>query len=68
VGKEYWSRAINFEFLVEEGTISPGDLSLIQFVETAQEAWDYLCRFYSIKEEENQSGRDAASAGSATRS
>jgi uncharacterized protein (TIGR00730 family) len=45
-GEEYWNRVVGFEALVEEGVISPDDLNLFRFCETAQEAWDYLCEFY----------------------
>jgi uncharacterized protein (TIGR00730 family) len=41
-GKEYWQRIINFDALVDEGTIEPEDLDLIQYVETAKEAWDVI--------------------------
>ena len=41
-GKEYWQRIINFDALVDEGTIEPEDLNLIQYVETAKEAWDVI--------------------------
>jgi uncharacterized protein (TIGR00730 family) len=46
-GREFWSRVVNFEALVEEGVISPGDLDLLTFVETAQEGWDAIQLFYS---------------------
>ncbi len=46
-GKEFWSRIVNFHALVEEGVISPGDLDLLTFVETAQEGWDAIRHFYS---------------------
>ncbi len=39
VGKDYWQRAINFDFLVEEGVIDAEDLELFWYAETAQEAW-----------------------------
>jgi uncharacterized protein (TIGR00730 family) len=42
-GQEFWKRIINFDALVEEGTISSRDLSLFRYVETAEEAW-YLIR------------------------
>jgi uncharacterized protein (TIGR00730 family) len=45
-GRDYWERIVNFEGLVDEGTISPDDLDLFTFVETAAEAWDHVCRFY----------------------
>ena len=37
-GKEFWEKIINWEALAEAGTISPEDLSLFRFVETAEEA------------------------------
>ena len=37
-GQTYWEKAINFNFLVEEGVISPEDLDLFSYVETAEEA------------------------------
>src|SRR3546814_4177 len=36
-GKEFWDRVVNFEALVDEGVISPNDLSIFQFVDTAEE-------------------------------
>ncbi|MEQ1547820.1 MAG: LOG family protein [Chakrabartia sp.] len=45
-GKEFWNRVVNFEALVEEGVISEKDLSLFEFVETAEEAWECVRRFY----------------------
>lgn len=41
-GRGFWERVINFDALVEEGTISAKDLDLFQFVETAEEAWDII--------------------------
>ena len=41
-GRGFWERVINFNALVEEGTISPKDLDLFQFVETAEDAWDII--------------------------
>lgn len=37
-GREFWQQLINFEFLKAEGVISPEDLKLFQFVDTAEEA------------------------------
>jgi uncharacterized protein (TIGR00730 family) len=45
-GREFWRRVINLEALVEEGTISPEDIELFQYVETAEEAWETLSRAY----------------------
>jgi len=41
-GKAFWERIINFNALVEEGTISAEDLDLFSFVETAAEAWELI--------------------------
>jgi uncharacterized protein (TIGR00730 family) len=45
-GRDFWDRVVNFEALVEEGVISPDDLKLMTFCETAEEAWGHVCRFY----------------------
>jgi uncharacterized protein (TIGR00730 family) len=37
-GEEFWRRIINWDALAEAGTISPEDLALFRFVETAAEA------------------------------
>ena len=41
-GREFWSRLIDFELLVETGMIAPGDLNLFHYVESAEEAWSLL--------------------------
>ena len=43
-GKTFWQRVINFDALVDEGTISPKDLELFQYVESAEEAWKIISR------------------------
>jgi hypothetical protein len=45
-GRDYWRRVIDFDALVEEGTIAPDDLELFTFVETAEEAWGHVCACY----------------------
>jgi len=47
-GKAFWQRAIDLDFLAEQGTISPGDQDIIDFVDTAEEAWDIIRRFYNL--------------------
>jgi uncharacterized protein (TIGR00730 family) len=47
-GREFWTRLINFELLVDTGMISPGDTGLIRFVESAEEAWDVLAAHYGF--------------------
>jgi uncharacterized protein (TIGR00730 family) len=41
-GREFWTKLINFDLLVDTGMISALDLQLFRFVETAEEAWDVL--------------------------
>ncbi len=41
-GKSFWEGVLNFDALVEEGVISPEDVSLFRYVETAEEAWAVL--------------------------
>ena len=45
-GKEFWNRVVNFDALVAEGVVSGRDLDLIQFVDTAEEAWAIVQAFY----------------------
>jgi len=46
-GRDFWTRVVNFEALAEEGVISPRDLDLINWVETADEAWRVVEHFYA---------------------
>jgi hypothetical protein len=46
-GREFWEGVVNFQGLVDEGVIAPDDLDLFRFVETAEEAWDYVCHCYA---------------------
>jgi uncharacterized protein (TIGR00730 family) len=48
LGKEYWQRVMNFEVLVDEGMIDEQDLSLFQFVDTAEDAWRIIKTYYSL--------------------
>jgi len=41
-GTEYWHRIVNFDALVEAGTISPNDLNLFKFADSPPEAFEYL--------------------------
>ena len=47
-GKEFWTRVIDFGALAREGVISPSDLELITWCETAEDAWNCLRDFYKI--------------------
>ena len=43
-GRDFWHRIVNWEALAEAGTISPEDLDLFSFVETAEEGWEIIRR------------------------
>jgi uncharacterized protein (TIGR00730 family) len=45
-GQEFWESAVSFRYLVDEGVIDPQDAKLFSYVETAEEAWDTIARFY----------------------
>jgi uncharacterized protein (TIGR00730 family) len=46
VGEHFWRRAVNVDYLVEEGVIDIEDRELFWFAETAQEIWDGILRWY----------------------
>jgi hypothetical protein len=48
--EQFWRRLINFDLLVEEGLIHPQDLALIQFVDSAEDAWQAICDSYQLAE------------------
>lgn len=41
-GREYWDRLINFQAMVDAGTISPEDLELFQMVDSPEEGFEFL--------------------------
>lgn len=47
-GREFWQKLINFDFLVDEGVISPEDLNIFKFVETAEEAAEIVEKYYDL--------------------
>ena len=49
VGRAFWERLINWEFLVDQGLIGPQDLGLFHYAETAQEAWDLIARNHAVR-------------------
>jgi uncharacterized protein (TIGR00730 family) len=48
-GREFWTKLVNFDWLVETGMISEVDLQLFRFVETAEEAWEMLDAEYGFE-------------------
>lgn len=49
-GKAYWDQLINFDFLVDEGAITASDRDLIQYAETAEQAWQLILESYTIND------------------
>ena len=45
-GREFWTRVVNWDALVDEGVIAPHDLEIFHWCEDANEAWDFVQRFY----------------------
>lgn len=48
LGSDYWRRVINFEALVEEGTIDEADLDIFEYVDSAAEAMKSINNFYDL--------------------
>jgi hypothetical protein len=57
-GREYWERAIDWRFLVDEGVVSEEHLALIDWAETPREAWDAIARFHAAHGESPPCGPD----------
>ncbi len=48
-GEEFWRKLINFDFMVEEGTIDPEDLDLFIYANEPLDAWNHVKQFYQNK-------------------
>ena len=48
VGRDFWERLINWQWLVENGLIGRQDLQLFQYAETAQQIWDLIARHNGV--------------------
>ena len=53
-GREFWERMIDFQALVDEGTISSQDLDFFTYVDTAEAAWKIILKA------EQERGREKA--------
>jgi uncharacterized protein (TIGR00730 family) len=51
VGESYWRRAVDLDFLVDEGVIDQEDRELFWFAETAQEIWNGILHWHDISGE-----------------
>ena len=47
-GSDYWKKLVDFDFLVGEGVVSPQDLELFSYADTAEAAWDAIKAFYRL--------------------
>ena len=47
-GTDYWKRLFNIEVMVEEGVISEEDLNLFKYVDSVDEAWQFIRAFYEL--------------------
>jgi hypothetical protein len=54
VGERYWRRAIDFDFLVDEGTIAPNDVDLFAYAESADEIWEAISAWHCMRRCEGQ--------------
>lgn len=49
LGKEFWTSVVNFKALASYGVIDHNEGRTCHIVDTAQEAWDIIAKFYKIK-------------------
>jgi uncharacterized protein (TIGR00730 family) len=47
-GSNYWKRLFNPHVLVEEGVISEEDLDLFTYVDSVDDAWNFIRSFYEL--------------------
>ncbi len=51
VGETYWRRAVDFEFLMDEGVIDPEDRELFWYAEDARQIWEGIVWWYESQGE-----------------
>ena len=64
-GSEYWNRLINFQTMVDAGTISPEDLELFKIVDSPEEGFEFLrdgLTKYHLVQETKHKGESAERA------
>ena len=49
-GRDFWDQLINWQKFVEDGVISPEDLNLFHYCETAEDGWQVIKDFYRLRE------------------
>jgi uncharacterized protein (TIGR00730 family) len=51
VGKTFWKRLVDFDYLAEQGMTNWGDNKLFKMVDTAEEGWDHIRKFWKSHKE-----------------
>ena len=46
LGREFWEKAISWDFLAAEGMVTRDDTRLFRYADTARDAWDLITRFH----------------------
>ncbi len=59
VGREFWTRLVDFDWLVETGMISQEDLQLFHLVDTGEEAWRVLTQAFALDAPPTETGEFA---------
>ena len=57
VGESYWRRAIDFDFMFAEGVISPSDMRLFVFRETAEDIWAAIVHWHETHDTRARTGQ-----------
>lgn len=50
IGAEFWRRAIDFDFLVEQGMIDEAERRLFSFAESAEQTWRTIVDWYEARD------------------
>ncbi len=50
-GEKFWRNLIDFDYLVQEGTIVPEDVELFVYADKAIDAWNYIKYFYELPDD-----------------
>jgi uncharacterized protein (TIGR00730 family) len=51
VGKTFWKRLVDFDYLAEQGMTNWTDNKLFKMVDTAEEGWDHIRKFWKSHKE-----------------
>jgi hypothetical protein len=49
-GRDYWRRALDLQFLADQGAIDDADLELVQYADTPREALEIIRRFHAARQ------------------